>query len=138
MKQRILGVTLLLTASFLGGCSSVDRIVRQQGAGRVEANLAAAGFHIEPADTADRLAGLHDMTPFEVIAQRNGAEQVYTYADPLKCRCAYVGDARQYAEYQRLRREESTVAAEQQALRIDEALGVDLGWRAPWSNPWWW
>jgi hypothetical protein len=87
--------------SFAG--SSVGRIVRLQGATRAEARLAAAGFHIEPADTAERLARLDAMPPFKIVEQSRDEERVFAYADPLRCQCQYAGDAQQYAEYKQLR-----------------------------------
>src|SRR5437868_12981054 len=91
-----------LAALLVGGCSTLGRIVREPGASTAEATLAAAGFHIEPADTADRIAELDAMPPFAVIGQLRDGKQLYTYADPLKCHCEYVGDPQQYEQYKRL------------------------------------
>src|SRR5438270_6904515 len=88
--RRFVRMASLFTALLVAGCSSVGRIVRRPGAPRAEASLAAAGFHIEPADTGDRVARLDAMPPFEVIAQRRDGKEVYAYADPVKCHCLYV------------------------------------------------
>ena len=130
MTKRFVRMTSLLTALLVGGCSSVGRIVRQQRATRAEATLAAAGFHIEPADTADRLAELHGMPPFEVIPRRRDGKDIYAYADPARCRCQWIGDAQQYADYQRLRHEDLVAAEDRQALAIDHNVEAD--------SPWWW
>src|SRR5882724_3513105 len=44
--------------------------------------------------------------------------------------CSSVGGIvrQQYAEYQQLRHEEPTAAAQQEALRIDDDLSVNRGW----------
>jgi len=138
MRKGFVGTAGLLTALLVGGCSSVAGIVRQQDATRAEGTLAAAGFHIEPADTADRLAELHAMPPFEVVAQRRDGKEVYAYADPSRCRCQYVGDAQQYAEYQRLRHEDLIAAEDRQALEIDRNVEMDVGSRGAFASPWWW
>jgi hypothetical protein len=138
MTRGFVRATSLLTALLVGGCASVSRIVQQQRATRVEATLAAAGFHIEPADTADRLARLHTMTPFELIAQRREGKEVYAYADPVKCRCQWVGDPQQYADYERLRHEDLIAAEDRQALAFNQGVERDLGSRGALANPWWW
>jgi hypothetical protein len=138
MTKGFVRIVSLLTALLVGGCSSVGRIVRQQGATRAEATLAAAGFHIEPADTADRLAELDAMPPFEVIAQRRDGKEVYAYADPVRCHCQYIGDAQQYAEYKRLQHEDLIAAEERQALAIDQNVDIDVGSRGAFASPWWW
>ena len=138
MTNGSVRIASLLAAVLVGGCSSVGRIVRQQGATRAEARLAAAGFHIEPADTAERLAQLDAMPPFKIVEQSRDGERVFAYADPLRCQCQYVGDAQQYAEYKRLRDEDLIAAEERQALAIDQNDDMDLGSRERFTAPLWW
>jgi hypothetical protein len=140
MTRLVIRTTFLLAIPLVTGCSSVGRIVRQQAATRTEATLVAAGFHVEAADTADRLREVDAIPPFQVIKQRKGDEEIYVYADPAKCHCEYVGDAQEYAEYKRLRNEELKAVEAQQALAAEETNDndIDVGSRGPWSSPWWW
>jgi len=78
----------------LAGCASVT--VRD-----TEAMLAAAGFRAESADMPEALARLNGAPPHRLVPITRDGHLVYVYADPDVCRCIYVGDARQYAAYQR-------------------------------------
>ena len=70
------------------------------------------------------------MPPLKIVARTQGDGVVYTFADPDKCRCLYVGGSKEYSAYQRLVTErritQERIWAEQDA--IDWAL---------WS-PWYW
>ena len=87
-----------------------------------------------PADSAERERRLAGMPPFKVVAHRQGAKTVYTYADPQNCRCLYVGGPKAYAEYRRLEMNEEIV------LDMNEtsmnAVSMPSGAWDPW-DPWW-
>jgi hypothetical protein len=100
--------TLLLLAGALGGCAALER----QEVADTEKLLAAAGFEMRPADSAERQQDLANMPPFEVVARRRGEKTVYTYADPQNCRCLYVGAPEAFAEYRR--------------LALSEAIALDM------------
>ena len=136
MTRSFVCIASLFAASLLGGCSSLGRIVRQQGTTRAETALLAAGFHIEPADTHDRIVELNTMPPFEVVLHKKGDSDIYAYADPVKCHCEYVGDAQQYAEYKRLRNEQLTAAEQREALALEQNTDIDVSSRGPWAMPW--
>jgi hypothetical protein len=129
---------LVGAASLVGGCSSVAQIVQRQDAASTETTLAAAGFHIHSADTAERVAELDTAPRLRIVAQKKGKTTVYVYADPVNCHCEYVGDSDQYAEYERLRLEQRTADERQEDLRIDQNMTIDAGLPGPWSAPWWW
>ena len=129
---------LVGAASLVGGCSSVAHIVQRQDAASTEATLAAAGFNIHSADTAERVAELDTAPKLRVVTQKKGTTTVYIYADSVNCHCEYVGDAKQYSEYQRLRLEQRAAGERQEALRIDQDMTIDAGLPGPWSAPWWW
>ena len=65
-----------------------------------------AGFQKQSADSAEQTRNLASMPPLRVVA-RGMADRdvVFTYADPMKCRCLYIGGPKQYMEYQRLARQ---------------------------------
>ena len=41
----------------------------------------------------------------KLVARNQAGDVRYTFADPYKCRCLYVGGAKEYSAYQRLVRE---------------------------------
>jgi hypothetical protein len=107
-----LAATLLILAGALAGCGAMGR----QEAADTEKLLAAAGFQLLPADSAARRQDLASMPAREIVAHRQGARTVYTYADPQNCRCLYVGGPEAYAKYR-----EFTVS---EAIARDMSLGA--------------
>jgi hypothetical protein len=94
--------TLLILAATLGGCAAIERqeaATGQQQAADKEKLLAAAGFRIIPADSAERQHDLATLPPRRIVAHRRGARTVYVYANPQSCRCLYVGAPSAYAKY---------------------------------------
>jgi hypothetical protein len=92
--------TVSLTA--LSGCATL----RSQDAAGTPELLAAAGFQKQSADSAEQTRNLASMPPLRIVAQGMAdRDVVHTYADPVKCRCLYVGGPKQYMEYQRLARQ---------------------------------
>ena len=55
---------------------------------------------------------------------------IYVYPDPYKCRCAYVGGERQYAEFRRLTIEQQV--AEDNLIAEDATIETD-----PAGSAWW-
>ena len=103
-KTRIIVTAALFTVSLtaLSDCATL----RSQDAAGARELLAAAGFQRQSADSAEQTRNLASMPPLRIVA-RGMADRdvVYTYADPVKCRCLYVGGPKQYMEYQRLARQ---------------------------------
>ncbi|MEA2626502.1 MAG: hypothetical protein QOD06_2547 [Candidatus Binatota bacterium] len=130
LRMFCVGATGLL----LGGCSTIDRTVARERTATTEETLTAAGFHIEPADTAERLALLKALPPLDLVAGKNGDETIYTYGDPVSCKCFYVGNAQAYTEYQRLRAERRLANEWLAAPRIDDETTID-GARP--AEAWW-
>jgi hypothetical protein len=98
MRRSILNCTALLLAApaLLGaGCAAIHR--------DTETMLAAAGFHMRPADTPERQEDLRSMPPHQIVSRTEGGNIVYIYADPDNCHCLYVGGNKEYSEYERLR-----------------------------------
>ena len=128
---------LLILAGALGGCAALER---QQAAG-TEKLLAAAGFQMLPADTAGRRSELAGMPPFELVVQRQDAKTAYTYADPLNCRCLYVGGPAAYAKYREfelsedIARDMSTASMNSASTNFPIWASWDPQW-APADWPW--
>jgi len=100
---------IILTAAFfaasLTALSGCETLRSQDDVGTREL-LATAGFQKQSADSAEQTRNLASMPPLRVVA-RGMADRdvVFTYADPMKCPCLYVGGPKQYMEYQRLARQ---------------------------------
>jgi hypothetical protein len=102
MRRSTLNRTALLLAvpGLLGaGCATIQRLEATE----TERMLAAAGFHMVPADTPERREDLRSGPPHRIMRRTKNGNVEYTYADPDSCRCVYVGGAKEYSEYERLR-----------------------------------
>ena len=98
MRHVLVVAAALLT---LSGCAAIHR----QEAASTEQLLAAAGFQMRAADNPERVHDLTAMPPLKLVARSQDNNVRYTFADPYKCRCLYVGGAKEYSAYRRLARE---------------------------------
>ena len=122
-RRMVLSVGLAV-AVILTGCATI----RSSGARSTEQLLAAAGFVMRPADTAERQQRLAALPPYRLESRTKDGKVVYTYADPDGCKCRYVGGSKEYSEYQRLR--------VQRQIAADQAwAGAQMDW-GMWG-PWW-
>jgi hypothetical protein len=93
------GLSLALAAAMmLTGCATF----RRADACSTEEMLTAAGFTVQPADTAERQQRLVARAPYQLESHDKDGEVVYTYADPDGCKCLYVGGPKEYSEYTKL------------------------------------
>src|SRR3984885_13835293 len=99
---------------------------------RRESDLAAAGFVAKPADTSERRLML-SLLPRNRFVQRKHEDAVhYVYADPVVCKCLYVGTQQAYDEFKK-HEEEQRLADEQE---LAAQMYSDPAWRwGPWG-PW--
>ena len=126
-KGRTVLSGALAAAMVLTGCATM----RRSEARSTEELLAAAGFVMRPADTAERQQRLAARPPYRLESHAKDGKVVYTYADPNGCVCLYVGGPKEYSEYQHLRL--------QRQIAADEAWGAhaaDMDWDM-WG-PWLW
>lgn len=70
-----------------------------------ERMLAAAGFQMRPADTAELQEDLRSIPAHRLVSRTKDGNVVYMYADPDHCRCVYVGGSKEYSEYEHRRLE---------------------------------
>src|SRR6266566_6661190 len=110
-KARTVLPVALAAATMLAGCATI----RGSEARSTEQLLAAAGFVMRPADTAERQQRLAARPPYRLESHAKDGKAVYTYADPGTCKCLYVGGHKEYSEYQHLRL--------QHRIAVDEAWG---------------
>ena len=127
--------------------AAVAAAVDRNGAGRLEAAptssarapretenlLAAAGFTMRPADTPEKLAHLREMPVRSIVTRSRNGQLVFTYADPDFCKCLWVGNARQYNEYQR--RPQQREVAQMQLMAAEEAEMASARWGV-WGPMW--
>ncbi len=96
-------VLLILAASVgLTGCAAIQRSQARD----TEQLLAAAGFKMQLADTAERQQQLPAVPAYRLLNRTKGDGVEYTYADPTNYKCVYVGGPKEYAAYQRLMTEQ--------------------------------
>ncbi len=105
------------------GCAAI----RRSQARDTEQFLAAAGFTVQLAGTAEQ-QHLTAMPPYRLLSHASGDGVEYTYADPKNCGCVYVGGPREYSEYRRL-------VTERQLAQ--EQLWAEESWRWGARRPWW-
>jgi hypothetical protein len=120
MKILLAGalVTMILT-----GCAAVRRLNDMEA----EALLKQAGFTVRQADTPARLARLNSVPANKtnkVLPYTRDGRQVYVYADPVRCKCVYIGSPEAYARYLQL------VEAEQAKLEQFSSEPMPSEWSA--------
>src|SRR2546430_16957728 len=92
----------------LTGCATM----RRSEARSTEELLAAAGFVMRPADTAERQQRLAALPPYRLESRTKDGKVVYTHADPGGGHCLYVGGSKEYSEYQRPRAQRQIAAGQ--------------------------
>jgi hypothetical protein len=96
-RSRVVLAASIFAAS-LSGCATL----RAQDSASTEELLAKSGFQKRHADSPDQARNLASMPPFKLVVHGMGRDVAYTYADPVSCRCLFVGGPKEYVEYQRL------------------------------------
>ena len=122
-RRRARFVVLLAAILAVTGCATM----RREEAASTEQLLAAAGFQMRPADTPEQVAALASMPREKLVVRSKDGNVVYTYADPDKCHCLYVGGPKEYAALQQM-----TI---QREIAAHDAEGV-MEW--PGWGPWLW
>lgn len=134
MSRPRLLPALALAALWLG-CSALETDARQFGATQREKLLKDAGFHIAAADTPEKINALNGLPAGKISRVGRGGQIYYVYPDRFECQCLWVGNAQQYALYERLVADETQPAIELAgpAAEVD-SLG---GGPDPWGDdPW--
>jgi hypothetical protein len=112
-------IALLPLLFFLVGCATQE--TPTQRAQRIEPMLAAAGFHVHPADTPARVANLQGLTPLKVSFAPKDGKMRYWFADPVYCQCLYVGNEDAYDRYQNLRLQQKVANEQEEAAQLNES-----------------
>jgi len=114
----------------LAGCAALQA----EDTRATERMLAAAGFQARPADTAEKLAHLHTLTPGKIVRREQNGEPSYVYADRNVCKCLYVGTEQQYQEYRKLARQQ-TMADEAAVVNEESSDPRSWGLWGLWPTP---
>ena len=105
----------------LAACQAIENEEAQD----TEQLLASAGFRMKEATTPQQLANLQAMTQRKIVIHNQDGQLRYVYADAQDCKCVYVGNERNYDEYQKL-----SVKEEIAQENMDASL--DWGMWGPW------
>ena len=97
MRDAVLALLVLASAT---GCATLQAAATRSS----QQMLAAAGFHMQVADTPERVAELQSLPARQLLLRPQNGAVSYVFSDPVGCHCVYVGGEREYQEYQRLRR----------------------------------
>lgn len=119
-NQTLAAVAVLATA----GCA--QEVISQR-----ENMLAAAGFRVQPANTPERIQSLQALPPNRFVLQDMNGRQVWVYADPVLCKCLYVGAPENYQAYHQLAFQQRLADQQLEAAQLTYS---GFGW-GPWG-PW--
>jgi uncharacterized protein YceK len=99
----------------LAGCASIHR---HQAASMAQW-LAEAGFQRQSADGPEAVPELQSLPPLKVVGRSVDGIARYTVWDPYRCRCLYVGGAKEYSAYRRLVTQRQEAAEERLTAEQD-------------------
>jgi hypothetical protein len=99
-----------------------------------EKYLLAAGFTSKHPNTPEAWNKFKSLKPLKMIKTKKDGQVIYVYPDPYNCKCVYVGDEKQYAEFMKLCLEKKIADENLQATEMWES-----GPPAPVPyDDWWW
>jgi hypothetical protein len=117
--------------ALIAACTTIER----QEAESDEDLLSAAGFDMLVADTPAKQAQVRAMKQRKILRREKNGQLNFLYADAEFCKCLFVGDEKEYQDFQRLSlRRENAIARQEAALDADEAGIYDWGM---WGYPGW-
>ena len=105
----------------LAACQAIENEEAQS----TEQVLAAAGFHIKQATTPQQIANLEALTQRKMVIHDQDGQTRYVYADAEGCKCVYVGDEKNYDEFQKL-------SIKQEIAQDNLDASMDWGMWGPW------
>ncbi|MGH7779751.1 MAG: hypothetical protein ACREQR_07980 [Candidatus Binataceae bacterium] len=147
LRRTLRCALVFALALALGGCAALSQSEKptpQQTAARIEPMLAAAGFAMLPADTAERQNQLSTLPPLTVsyYVGRKGKLH-YWMADPEFCKCMYLGTEQAYQKYEQMtlqanwQRKESEDARENLEASQEEQMDLQTEMFNPYGGMGW-
>lgn len=115
----------MLACGGLAGCQTQGEVAQQEN------SLAAAGFVVQIANTAERQAMLQRLPPNRFVVRVHDGVTHYIYADP-DCGCLYVGPQQAFNQY--ISNQQLDLAYEQQ-MAVQDYYDASWNWAAwgPWG-----
>lgn len=110
-------------AMVLASCQALENEQAQS----TEQLLAAAGFQMKAATTPGQLDNLQAMSQRKIVIHEHDGQPRYVYADAQDCKCVYVGNERDYDEFQRL-------SVKQEIAEENMDASLDWGMWGPWPG----
>jgi len=133
MKSRAMRgwalTAVLVSLMGIGACAAI----RKQEGLQMDRLLAAAGFHVRPANTPEKLAQLKTLKPLKILTKQQGGKPFFVVADPYECMCLYVGNQNAYDAYQKLSLQKQFADDRLEAAEINEDTAMDWGMWGPWG-----
>jgi hypothetical protein len=121
------GVVAIVSAVALTAC-----VTAQQQITHREDDLAAAGFIVKPANTPQRQQMLARLPANKFVRRTHEDEVHYVYADPVVCKCLYVGSQQAYGAFKK-HEQDQRLADEQQ---MNAEIYSDSAWQWDAWGPW--
>lgn len=85
----------------VAGLVLIAPVAAQTNLGR-DMKLEDAGFKMREANTPEKMARLRSIPPLKFVPHRKNGMRYYVYADPVTCRCAFVGDENAMKTYRNM------------------------------------
>ena len=126
-KRPLLVVVLFFVVAFGLGCVGQAR--------DTERLLAAAGFQMRLADSADRQTHLSTLTQRKLAPHTQDGSLRYVYADDKYCKCVYVGTEEAYQRYERFVLKQRVANTQLEAAQMNADASMNWGMWGPWG-PW--
>ena len=121
----------LATMLAVTGCAGLEQSMAASDAEGVETQLRFANFRLIPSDTPQRIESMGSMPPLAFSRVLRGGSPYFVYADPVSCRCLWVGTPANYERFLQLSAEAQMSA--QQAVAQDIEMQADL-WDPEWGS----
>ena len=116
--HRFVAISAIALVALLAGCFLQEAPAER--AERIEPMLAAAGFHMLPADTPERLTETQRLTPLKLRYYIDNGKPHYWFNDPVNCHCVYVGSEKNYQQYEQIRLNQQAASQEAEAAQMNE------------------
>lgn len=130
MRSKTVGFAgfVLALGLVLGGCATMQSRARS-----MDPMLAAAGFQVRPAVTAEQQQQLKTMQPLTLTRITQNGQPYWVVADPVECNCLYVGNEAAYQRYSQLALQKQYQDEALMTAEMNEDAAMDWGMWGPWG-----
>ena len=131
VKNAVCVAALFTLITFLTSCAAIEN----QNAMDMERLLAASGFKMKLADTAQKMAALEGLPQRKLVPQQHDEKLYFYYADATSCKCMYVGSEKSYQQFQNLANQRKMAQDYRWAAQANMDARMNFGMWGPWG-PW--